>query len=135
MLKTENSIILTCFEDESYFSCFTFTNTNRILFSASAKGWVICVYASTCIIFRYFCLCVCEFFYFLIRSGEQIMLYNRSLLNKELSLTRYCSSTKLSIIIHQIIFRKKLLTYEILFSMTHDRKTTFHYLRRPWPQY
>jgi hypothetical protein len=52
MLKTENPIIFTYFEDESYFSCLTFTNNKSVLFSASAKWWVICVDA--CIIFRYF---------------------------------------------------------------------------------
>jgi hypothetical protein len=33
MLKTENPI--TCFEGESYFSCFIFTNNKRVLLSAS----------------------------------------------------------------------------------------------------
>jgi hypothetical protein len=39
MLKTENPIFFICFEDESYFSCTTFTNNKiGVLFSASAKA-------------------------------------------------------------------------------------------------
>jgi hypothetical protein len=64
MLKTENPIIFTCFEDESYFFCFTFTNNKRVLFSASANGRVICVDASTSIIFRYFLLLCLRIFLF-----------------------------------------------------------------------
>jgi hypothetical protein len=41
-------------------SCFTFTNNKRVLFSVSAKGWVICVDASTrALFFGIFCFCVC----------------------------------------------------------------------------
>jgi hypothetical protein len=56
MLKTENPIIFTFFGSKSYFSCFTFKNNKRVLFSASAKGREICVDASMCIIFWYFLL-------------------------------------------------------------------------------
>jgi hypothetical protein len=52
MLKTENPFIFTCFEDESYFSCLTFTNNKRVLFSASGKECD-----------------VCDLFYYLLRSG------------------------------------------------------------------
>jgi hypothetical protein len=40
------------------------TNNKRVLFSASVKGWVICVGASTCVIFRYLLLLCLQFFLF-----------------------------------------------------------------------
>jgi hypothetical protein len=60
ILKTENPI--------SYFSCFIFTNNERDWFSATAKGLVNCVDAPRALFFGIFCFCVCEFFYFPIRS-------------------------------------------------------------------
>jgi hypothetical protein len=61
-------------------SCFTFTKNKRVLFSSFAKGWVICVDASTCIIFRYFMLLwFLNFFIFSYEVGEQICIYGTKL--------------------------------------------------------
>jgi hypothetical protein len=62
MWKTENPIIFTCCENESYISCFTFANNKRVLFSALTKGLVIVLMLLGALFFG-----MCEFFYFLIR--------------------------------------------------------------------
>jgi hypothetical protein len=44
ILKTENSIIFTCCEDESYFYCLTFTNNKRVLFLLCKKSNLCCCF-------------------------------------------------------------------------------------------
>jgi hypothetical protein len=79
MLKTENSIIFTCFEEKSYFSCFILRNNIKILFSASAKG---CVNASTSIIFRYFLL-LCVWIFLLPMNGVNMKYWFRDFQKKK----------------------------------------------------
>jgi hypothetical protein len=66
MLKTENPIIFTCFEDNSYFSSFKQQKSFVYCCWKRVNNLCWCFYVHNFYIFSVFC--VCKFFYFLIFS-------------------------------------------------------------------